>query len=360
MKYEYNHFIAENVAPKGATKILVKGKNGGVVASVPLGKLAPPSLENKLYSFGVFSDVHVNTTYNTIAYNRFKNAVKYLADEEGVDFICIAGDLTNSGTESDIKEYIALAKASKEQCTNQIEIHDTTGNHDVQTTALTKAYLQGYADGIEPYASRELYYSFTKGNDIFIIFGMTAWPGKTGELYSSASYDWLEQTINANKDKRCFLFSHPPYFTYDSASGKVCDSGSGAIVGMAPPTGTYIQWYADSAPRFKNALNSHPNLVWFHGHSHIEFFRQEVASYVNYCRENFESNTLLGCHSVHVPSLAAGREPTADGTGWTAPANIRGGEGYVVDVYQDCIHVRGCDFVNEKSVPIATYCLDTV
>ena len=76
-KYEYSHFIPENVAPKGATKILIKNEDGKVVATAPLGGMKPPTT-GKLYSFGVFSDVHVNTTYNTIAYNRFKNAVKYM------------------------------------------------------------------------------------------------------------------------------------------------------------------------------------------------------------------------------------------------------------------------------------------
>jgi Icc-related predicted phosphoesterase len=355
-KYEYTHFINENVAPKGATKIVVKDKDGNVVATAPLGKLKPPSPENKLYSFGVFSDVHVNTTDSS---NRFKYAVKYLADTERVDFICIAGDLTNSGAVSDIKEYIGLTQIAKSQCSRQIEIHDTTGNHDVQTKAATKSYLQEYADGIEPYTTRELYYSFTHGDDLFVMFGMSGWPGKTGTLYSDESYTWLEETLEANKDKRCFLFSHPPYFTYDSASGLVCDSGSGAIVGYPPPTGTYIQWYSTSAPRFKNALNSHPNLFWFHGHSHVEFCYQEVAPYVNYCRENFESNSLPGVHSIHVPSLAVGREPKPDWSGWRAPTPNRGGEGYIVDRYEKYVVLRGFNFVEKQAVPIATYCIKT-
>lgn len=359
-KYEYTHFIPENVAPFGATRIVVKNAIGKVVRLIPAsefnGLALPGDLGEPKGSFAVLSDVHVNSA---IAAARFKTAVKYIADTEKVASIFIAGDLTNAGTADQIREYIALVETAKSQCTNPIEIHDTTGNHDVQTTALTKTYFQGYADGVEPYNSRELYYSFTVDDDVFILFGMTAWPGKTGELYSAASYDWLEATINANKDKRCFLFSHPPYFTYDAASGTVCDSGSGAIVGMPPPTGTYIQWYADSAPRFKNALNSHPNLIWFHGHTHMEFFRQEVAPYVNYCRENFESNSLVGCHSVHVPSLAVGRELNSAGDGWTAPADIRGGEGYIVDLYDKYIVLRGVNFAEEKIVPIATYCLET-
>jgi predicted phosphodiesterase len=345
--------------------MVVKNESGKVASSIPKsefkGMAWPKDLGEKKGSFAVFSDIHISTPE---AANRFKNAVVYVADVEKVDFICISGDLVNGSNttaelEAQLRDYISLVATAKSLCVNKIEIHDTTGNHDVQSKAATKSYLQEYADGRAPYNTRELYYSFTHCDSLFIMFGMSGWPGKTGALYSDESYTWLEEALAANKDKRCFLFSHPPYFTYDSASGLVCDSGSGAIVGMPPPTGTYIQWYADSAPRFKNALNSHPNLIWFHGHTHMEFFRQEVAPYVNYCRENFESNSLAGCHSVHVPSLAVGRELNSAGNGWTAPADTRGGEGYIVDRYEKYVVLRGFNFVEKRAVPIATYCIKT-
>lgn len=374
-KYEYTHFIPENVAPKGATGMVIQDQSGKVISSTPKsefnGMAWPEDLGEKEGSFAVFSDIHISSTE---AANRFKNAVMYVADVEKVDFICVSGDLVNGSNvvtelEAQLRDYISLVVslvgAGDSLCANKIEIHDTTGNHDVQSKMATKSYLQEYADGVEPYASRELYYEFTRGDDLFIMFGMTAWPGSkaSGPVYSDESYDWLEDTLAANKDKRCFLFSHPPYFTTDATqnngNGIVVDSGSGAIVGYPPPTGTYIQWYSTSAPRFKNALNSHPNLLWFHGHSHIEFFYQEIAPYVNYCRENFESNDLPGVHSIHVPSLAVGREPKPDWSGWHAPTPIRGGEGYIVDRYKKYVVLRGFNFVEKRAVPIATYCIKT-
>lgn len=366
-KYEYNHFIPENVSLKGATKIIVKdstGEQAGFISSGRFNKLSHPS-GNPLYSFGVFSDVHINPIASSVAAVRFKNAVKYLADEEKVKFICIAGDLTGQGTEAQLREYIELVNTSKSLCTNQIEIHDTTGNHDVEQGFATKEYLQSYANGVEPYASRELYYSFTQGNDLFIMFGMTGWPGKsyntTGLLFSDEQLDWLEQTLETNKNKRCFLFVHPPYFTAGTVNGKSVvtevGSGSGVMIGLPAPTGTYIsRWTAD---KFKTLLKTYTNVIYFHGHTHMEFFYQEDEPNINYCLENFDDSSVQGIHSIHIPSLAVGRELNSAGSGWGAPVDIRGGEGYLVDVYENHIVLRGRDFVSDKFVPIATYCLET-
>ena len=63
MKYEYNHLIPENVAPKGATRIILE-KDGEEISSIPisrLGGLSRPSGE-PLYSFGLVSNCHTLKT----------------------------------------------------------------------------------------------------------------------------------------------------------------------------------------------------------------------------------------------------------------------------------------------------------
>lgn len=366
-KYEYTHFIPENVAPKGATKIIVKDSKGeqvGFISSGRFNKLSYPKGE-PLYSFGVFSDVHVNPIASSKAATRFKNAVKYLADVEKVKFICIAGDLTGSGTEAHFKEYIELVtySKSKENCDNAIDIHDTTGNHDVEQGYASYDYLKSYANGVEPYNKRRLWYSFTEGNDLFIMFGMYGWPGKTYNvgsiLFSDDQMNDLEDLLEKNKDKRCFFFTHPPYFTTEKVNGVslVTSGGSGAIIGLPPPTGNYIGKWSGTA--FKALMRKYTNVIYFHGHTHMEFFYQEDEPNINYCLEKFDDNSVPGIHSIHIPSLAVGRELNPAGTGWQAPVNVRGGEGYIVDVYENHIVLRGRDFANEKFSPIATYYLET-
>ena len=69
MKYEYTHFINENIAPKGATRILVKSGEEEV-CSIPATRfngLTPPD-KSPRYSFGLISDAHMG--YNSYTLNR--------------------------------------------------------------------------------------------------------------------------------------------------------------------------------------------------------------------------------------------------------------------------------------------------
>ena len=335
-KYE-THFIAQNKLPSEYIEVY---SDDTKVGRIKANALKMPDLGSKLYSFGVLSDVHV--TYGDLARSRFIKAIKFFTDEEKATFTCVAGDLTSSGTADEFRSYISATKEAKNACSRTAVIHDTTGNHDVEQGNATINYLQEYADGVEPYASRELYYSFMQGDDLFIMFGMTGWPNKNGNqiLFSDASMTWLENLLDANKDRRIFLFQHCPYFT--STNGIVTD-GIGAIVGLPPPTGGYI---SSRSHAFMTLLSENPNVIFFHGHTHIPFYRQMDYSGLNYAPD-------LG---VHIPSSATGRIQTTDG-GWIN--NDAESWGYVVDVYENYIVLRGRDFVANKYVPIGTYCIDT-
>jgi hypothetical protein len=93
-------------------------------------------------------------------------------------------------------------------------------------------------------------------------------------------------------------------------------------------------------------MEHYKNVIWFHGHSHTSFRLQSVqpTPIANYDR-------LHGCHSVHIPSLAIPRYGNSD--------FIFDAEGYIVDVYENGIHLRGIDFIEEEFVPIASYWIDT-
>ena len=92
------------------------------------------------------------------------------------------------------------------------------------------------------------------------------------------------------------------------------------------------------------------NVVLFHGHSHFKFYLQELDRKANY-------SDALGFRSVHIPSLAVPRDDTnGDGVAENIYADS---EGYVVDVYENGIHLRGRDFVKGEFLPIASYWLDT-
>lgn len=323
-KYETN-FIPQNKAPKYNDYIHVY-KDGELIGKIKTSNIKMPTLGNKLYSFGGLADIHVTHDHDN-AMNKFKNAMAYFNDVEKVAFTGVAGDLTSTGTEDQFSRWLDVMA-------DYSNLYVITGNHDVEDTTIAPFLTKA---STIPYTGQELYYSFTKGTDLFIMFGMSGWPSKTGDIFTTESLQWLYETLEANRNKRVFVFEHCPRF-----------DGSGKVEGWADPTGNLL--VGNSGTAFKLLMEHYKNVIWIHGHSHMEFQYQEYCSHVNYDRK-------FGCHSIHIPSSAEGRELKADGSGYifTTPES----SGYVVDVYQNHIVLRGRDFVAGKFVPIATYCIDT-
>ena len=312
-----NYFIPQNIAPYEASKIGIYNRASGVkVGDFSLQHLKFPRLGAILYRFGALADIHLQ--YET-AQTDFENALTYLEEVEKVAFTGICGDLTDNGEESDFEAYAELAK--------KFNIFECTGNHDVQTTALTK-------EGLKPYTGHELYYSFEQGNDIFIMFGMSGWLSVTGETFSTESLQWLYETLEANRNKRCIVFQHCLRF---DGSGKPYEPNM---------TGNLLNCTSGSV--FISLMEHYTNVIWFHGHSHMKFECQEDTFYANYDR-------MYGCHSVHIPSLAVPRAYVDS----QYVQMFSESEGYVVDMYENHMVLRGRDFVKEKFLPIATYCIDT-
>lgn len=327
-KYETN-FIPQNKAPINNNYLYVY--NGTeLVGKVKTSGLKLPNLGQKLYSFGALADVHVTHDHDN-AMAKFQKALDYLNNVEKVKFTCIAGDVTSTGTAEQFEQYRnAVASYSP-----NVPIYDITGNHDCQDTTIAPFLT---LESTREYMGSDLYYSFTQGNDVFIMFGMSGWYSYTKTpIFTNEQLQWLYETLEENRNKRCFVFEHCPRF-----------DGSGKVSSWGNPTGDLLT--GETGECFKALMSHYKNIIWFHGHSHMEFQYQEYDSKVNY-------DKLFGCHSVHIPSLAEGRELKADGTGYdftTAEST-----GYVVDVYANYIVLRGRDFVADKFVPIATYCLDT-
>lgn len=312
---EYSTLIPQNVAVKGARRIGIYNRKGNRVGFIPLGSLAKPN-GRKLYSFGALSDVHYQ--YETGA-DDFRNALTYLNHTEKVAFTCICGDLTRNGTDAELNEYKTAVSAHSPNT----PVYAIAGNHDT---------YQGLHDSIANYTGKPLYYTFAHGDDVFIMMGLVG--EAENALFRTEMLQWLYETLEANRNKRCFLFQHIP--TYE---------GSGDCLKVYG--GTKLR-NAVTSTVFKSLLSHYPNVIHFHGHTHMRYRLQEYGDNANY-------DNHYGCHSVHIPALAVQRDST--GSGFVS--YIQGSEGYVVDVYENGIHLRGRDFVNGEFLPIASYWLDT-
>jgi predicted phosphodiesterase len=320
MSAMYENFISQNCAPKNCTRIVVyrKGEKKGII-KIPHNMLAP--IGEKLYSFGVVSDVHIQ--YST-AESDFITALSYFA-ENGCEFVCDAGDMTANGTNVDLQQYADCVENN-----SSIPVYVITGNHDT----WDKNSEGAIANRIQTYTGHPLYYSFTYGNDVFIMLGIKL--DGEGLLFAEGELQWFYETLEANRNKRCFVFEHV-------RPQDACGNAYGIYANDI--------WGGTEATVFESLLRHYKNIILFHGHSHLKFGLQTKDNLANY-------DNVFGCHSIHIPSISVPR--TGNESGAVSREELYAqSEGYVVDVYDDAIMLKGRNFILEKFLPIATYKLDT-
>ena len=318
----YTKLIPQNVAPLGTRRIAILDKNGNRVGQIPLGSLTPPNDKKKLYSCGALSDVHI--TYTT-GESDLINALNYFNNDTDVAFVCISGDLATVGTDEHLSKYKNLVDTHSQN----LPIYVSAGNHDAYDADWNLRADTVVSASMQTYTGNPLYYSFERGNDVFIFVGVCS------GTFSKAELQWLYETLEANRNKRCFLFQH--VFAFE---------GCGNVFGLYDYNITNNTMFNV----FKSLLRHYHNIIWFHGHSHTMFHGQEFGEMANY-------DNVFGCHSVHIPSCAIPRTD-ADGD-FEFQTEYQESEGYVVDVYENGIHLRGRDFVKGEFLPIASYWLDT-
>ena len=318
----YTKFIPQNVAPLGARRIAIYNAQGNRVGQIPLGPMTPPNPAKKLYSFGALSDVHLAYTTGE---SDFINALDYFNNVNPVDFICISGDLSDVGTDAKLARFKTLV----EQHSPNLPIYVSAGNHDAYDADWNLRDESVVSAAMQTYTGHPLYYSFEYGEDVYIFVGICK------GTFSQAELQWLYETLERYRNRRCFLFQH--VFAFE---------GSGNVFGLY----TYDITNNTMFRVFKSLLQHYHNIIWFHGHSHTKFHGQEFGVTANLDR-------YFGCWSVHVPSIAVPRTD-ADGD-HEFQTEYQDSEGYVVDVYADGIHLRGRDFAKEEFLPIASYWLDT-
>ena len=360
MSYKYKHFIPQNIAPNGAVKIVVHDINGKEVGIIPLGRMTPVDKE-KLYSFGIVSDTHMG--YNSYTNKSdpttvgmatddgngigtlpngtlLRRALTYMSDY-GVDFCCNAGDLTNIGfyfARGDTELYPYQFQEYRDICAlfPDMPMYNIMGNHENYNANITETL-----DELEEYiGSKDIAYYFEKGNDVFIFVGQSV----NTRPMTDEHFQWLQERLSEFANRRCFVFVHS--YIDDNAEGGIDDSGNPCD---ARDNSIFGYWGTTNTNTFMNVLSQYEKVVLFHGHSHLKFESQAFDESANYTTKN-------GFKSVHIPSCGDPRTLlSSDGT-WETDQN--GSQGYIVDVYEDCIVLNGIDFSNKELVPMGVYKID--
>lgn len=347
MKIGITPLIAENIAPPNVAKIAIF-KGDTKLCDVDVSKMKPTNLGEKLYSFGIISDLHVTYVLSAAwqPVSKLDNALT-LFEKYGCIMCIASGDLTNTGfylrtdentagTENLDERQFLLYKETCDKHT--IPIYELCGNHE----SYYGMSITDNLDLLKTYTGKgELSYTVTQGNDLFILCGQN----HGSSVMSDNDFAWLGETLDANKDRRCFVFVHS--HIDDNVDGGVEDSGNPCY---ARENSIFGYWGTTKRTNFINLMKQYPNTILFHGHTHMMFEAQMFDKEANFSKEN-------GFKSVHVPSLGLPRRLISkDGT-WQAEDSES--QGYIVDVYEDCVVLNGIDLINDKTVPLAIYKINT-
>lgn len=320
----YTDFIEQNIAPYSAEKIGVYDSSGNRVGIIPLGNFKP-SYGNRLYRFGLLSDVHNQSDQSAESTEDLQRALAYFNEKESVEMTCICGDISQNGTASEFQIY----KNNVDTKSPNTPVYTTVGNHDATTGGLNVNTWNTYT------GNHGRCFEITKNNDHFLFFGMNKWSlGNSGTPYLDTDIDWLEEKLETYRNQRCFVFTHLFFPTRAGNLNNIYPSGN---------------WLGGAQLTRIQALNDrYKNSIWFSGHSHWKWYLQKYQDRANIYKEN-----CGWC--VHVPSCAS----PIDSNGTSRDNKPLESEGAIVDVYENYIDIRGMNLKAGKYLPIAQYRLDT-
>ena len=269
----------------------------------------------RLYRIGIISDYHIGYQYAAEHLSAALNTLHNMGAEE----IVTCGDTAVNGTESEWQSYISIINQSPY---SRAQIHECNGNHDgaAPDLAMFKQYSNNGA-----LADKKPYFTIAIHGDRYIFMALDAGTSPaSGDCFSTAQLDWLETELNKYYDTgiNVFLLEHSLFYGW----------GTGDII-SAPRYPRALSLNYATNQRLKSILESHPNLIMLHGHSHIRLEDVSVGLVP------YAPPTDAGCHQFHVPAISAGKYLTSSGepaVDWSMPP-----ECWVCDVYADKIVLTG-------------------
>lgn len=296
----------EDVANLASTILTITGGGG----DIPLG--------NKLYTFGVLSDIHLRPSNGYNCIDDFKRAIQKMQDL-GVEFFGIAGDLGYNDTVDELQLYQTILS----ECAG-VPCHCVRGNHDVKQTEDNWLAYTGFASNHE----------FIYCGDVFLFLSMDVSNNSSSnhDTPYASGMGWLKDRLERYKGARIFIFCHYPPSGYS---------------GLAD--GQYYGWSKASTEddELVTTINQTKNVVMFTGHTHYTFQAEETYDNINIYRFN-SSKTAL----VHVPSCCYPKNANSE-----IVEDLS--QGYLVEVYEQGIVLRGLDLVTGLLMPEYEYVLSS-
>lgn len=332
--YKYTRFIPENIAPVGAKSIGVYNGSGDKVCSIPLGSLALPDLGPLKYCVGIVSDAHTTTISSMFgtaedSQSDLVRAVQYFAQR--ATYLLESGDLCSFCDDGGLEKHMEIVNANK----GDMEHFPIPGNHEHYSR---KDEVVPMTDGVfQEHTGYPLRYWVERDGDVFIMCGAVTW----GAVFDQAGIQWLYETLEQHRNKRCVVFAHCPL-----KGAQYCGDSAGII--------NTVDMMAAHKNTFLALLAHYKNVVYIHGHTHVMAQMQEyLRGLDNLLPANYDY--ACGVHSFHIPSLAYPRDISSG-----SKVNMFGeSQGVLMEAYERHIVMRYIDFVTGTEIPIAQYCVET-
>ncbi len=335
-----------------------------IIASYTLPDYKIQPMSEKSYSFGAVSDSHIGHSTYPNSSGDFEMIYNKLG-EYGVSLIGNDGDVSSYNLINDWTLYNTKVNAFNEKFP-YIPCFAASGNHDAshddfmaeEWTKYTLTDMHNYKGNGKPefYDGNELDFLYRIENDVFIFLNATDWKdtAHTIDYYSHEQLNWLERRLEENKDKRIFFFMH-----YGPFKAHAITKTDGTLAGGTFENGDYMDKF------FTQLYSKYPNVMAFFGHSH-RGFNYQLAQYVqgtgfSYTMNHNINNIENGATLVHIPS---GTEPSyyyydeSTGTAKGSSDANHLSEAYIADVYDDCVVLRGYDFVEDEFISYANYIIE--
>ena len=309
------------------------------------------SASNAIYSFGAFSDPQIaNDSYGESRYphdeTHWAKALETYANRN-VDFLVSSGDIVNdqNGGQTYAAEYKRYQKLLADSSYVN-PVWECNGNHDVHvkwqhnvSNVLNEPFVKGTGldSKAETIKANKAYFEITEPTtgDHFIFMAQEGgFYTDEVEQFSDAQLAWLEGLLKKyhGDGKNIFVLEH----------ANVENWGSGDKY-PSPYYDLGMLTSQSSTAKFIKLMETYKECVIITGHTHLE-----LSAHLNYSDNNGTSAVMM--HN----SAIGGVRRLLNGSVNRDPV-LGLCEGYIVDVYNDCVIFNGTNLYHDEIMPDCTY-----
>lgn len=349
--------------PADATKLIaikssseptnLSNSAAAAVYDIPQSKQLSVDTDDALYTFGAISDPQLaNDSYGSGSYPydevHLAAALETLA-KRGVDFTISSGDTVNDQNgnatyAAEFKRYQRILADSS----YANPIYEANGNHDVGTVWNKNG---GYYNDNTPFvkgtginsvksdiAAGKPYFEVTEPTtgDHFIFMALEGgFYTDRGTQFSTAQLDWLEGLLKKYRDdgKNIFIIEH----------GNIAGWGAGDKESAPYYYDLGLNKSSADVARFIKLMETYKDCVVISGHTHLELSAQY----------NYSDNGGTSAVTIHNSAIGGVRRLVNGSVDRTAVKGLS--EGYIVEVYEDCVLFNGTNMYYNEIMPQCSY-----